>query len=548
MQTVRALLLFILIGLLAACGSGDSAHITKGQEAANQGNTAEAISEYTLAIDGDITPEQRFQARLARAKVYASSGETDKAQADLDAAVAMTEGEKPVGDKTAALSQRAEFWVNQKKWEEAVKDLDQVITAQPQNYQALARRGYAHLQLRNFEQAIADLKASLQGDIQAATADVDSESNLVSAYHDLGQAMLNAGQYDDALNAYNEALAIVKDDDDKAQVLASRGFAYQQQGDADKALADLNEAIQLDDQLAIAYAYRSGIYSDAEQYEDAIADATKAVDLGKDLSEKTRSALLHARALAYLAIGEYEKTIEDATESISLEGPDSPNAARTYDIRGDAYRQLEDYENAIADATKAIELGAADLPALAGFYSSRALSYYYMEDYEAALADQQAAIEVSGGPTASLLERLADIQFAMGQQEEAIASYQQAIELSPDDPWLHYYLGGLYAEMENLEEAEAEYRAALELGDEASFHERLGSTLRQQERYDEAIQSYTIALEKEADRPNSLLGRGLAYYSLGDYANARTDLEQSLTFELDAETAQFVQEILDSIP
>ncbi|MBA3531583.1 MAG: tetratricopeptide repeat protein [Ardenticatenales bacterium] len=535
-----------LVLFLVAC-AGDAQHITKAEEATAQGDVATAISEYTLAIEGEIQPEERFRALLGRADSHAAQEAWDAALADFAAALALTEGEKPVGAAVEVFSRRAELFIKQEDWAKAIEDLTRVLAAQPENYEALARRGYANLQQRNFEEAIADLKASLKGDIKAASADVDSEQNLYDAYFELGEALLRLGEYEESINAYNEALALADDSDEEVQMLTARGFAYDQMGDSDKALADLNRAIELDADYALAYAYRSGVSLSLGDYEEAITDANRAVEMGDQLGSNTRSVLLHSRALAHLSLGNYEQVIEDATASIELEGVDEPNTARTYDIRSDAHRYLGQYDEAIADATKAIELGASDVTSLGSFYQTRASAYYRAERYEEALADIEAALEIDG-PSSKELEVQGDIYFAMGNNEQAIASYQEAIGLEPDDPWLHYYLADIHHEIEDLASAESEYRAALALNpEEPYFHVGLGIALRDQERYEEALEPFTTAIELDPDLSSGWVGRGLNYYYMREDALARVDLEQALTLEVSDGTRDFVQEILAEI-
>ncbi len=576
-----AMVLFVALLLLTACG-GDAKHIKNGKSALDNGEFATAVEEFSKAIDGDLSPEERVEALLGRAHGYQAQQELDAALADYTAALAVTTDDgAPAGDPAQILSDRAqayedsqrwepaiadlnqllalqpdnvltllrrsELYVKTERWDDALADLDRTLQLQPDNTEALARRGYVHLQLRHFDLAIQDLKASLQGDIKAAAADLDSQRNLVAAYYRLAQALLNIGEYEQAIQNYNEALALATDNADKADIYAQRGFVYSEIGEPDLALADLDQAIALSPDLAIAYAYRSYVYSDQQRYEAAIADADRAVSLGAKLTDRERSALLHARALAHLYTGNYQQAIADATESIQLEGENSPKVARTYGIRSRAHRLLAEYEQAIADATKAIDIGASDVTALGDFYYQRARAYYDAGNSEAARADLEAALAL-GEATANDYALLGDIYLELGDQDKAIENYQHAISLDPENAWLHNYLGDVYYGMEDMGAAETEYRAAIRLNDsEPLFHENLALVLRLQEHYEEAIESYSRALALDENQPGSWLGRGIAYYILGQDDLAIADLERAMTFELPADAQEFAQSLLDEM-
>jgi tetratricopeptide (TPR) repeat protein len=548
-QRFSAVLILIVLSILA-CDIGAS-HLEKAREAASKGETETAFKEYEEALaDEDIKPADKFSALTERADLYLKQDNTEAALADYEAALKLTnEDGSPAGDVNAIYSKRAEIYVKLENWEAVVADLDQVLAGQPQNYEALARRGYAHLQLRNFEQAIADLKASLQGDVAAASADLDSKQNLVEAYYDLGGAMRDLGEYDEAVNYYSEGLNLADDQDDRAEILAARAFVYSELRENEKALTDLDQALALDPNMALAYAYRSYVYSDQENYEAAIADANKAVELGSELEPARLASILHARALAYLYLDQYEQAIADATESIRLAGENAPEAARTYNVRSQANRSLGDYEQAIADASKAIELGSTDVTALSRFYSSRAYAYYFNGDTAAAISDIEAALSIDkDNPSTGDLELLAQIHLDQGEYEAAMKGYQDALAIAPDDAWLHNGLGDAHYGLDDLGSAETEYRAAVRLGpEEALFHENLGLVLRLTERYEEAVLSYTEALNLNDQRPYSWLGRGLAYYGLSQNAEAIPDLETALTFELSPEAVELVNNILVEI-
>jgi len=595
----KFILTFSLILLpLLACALGAS-HVEKARDAVAEGDTAKAFEEYRLALEeDDLEPSERFTALVERGDLYREQQDWDEALADYEAALLVTnEDGTPAGDQNSAYSrqfetlmeradqnrteenwdaaladyeaaltltkeqgtavgdpnsvyeQRVELYVALQDWAAAVEDLDVILANQPDNYEALARRGYAHLQLRNFEQAIDDLKASLQGNVAAASADLDSKQNLVNAYLDLGNAMLDLGEYEEAVNNYNESLAVADNDDDIAEILAARGFVYSETGVYEKALADLNQALELKPDMALAYAYRSYIYGDQEDYEASIADATKAVELGTDLSDSRRATIIHARALAYLSTEQYELAVEDATESIRLSGEDNPNTARTYNIRSRANRLLGNYQQAIEDASRAIELGATDVVGLSGFYRSRAYAYYYVGENAAALDDLEAAISLDANqPNSDDYDLMGQIQYQQGDFEGSLQSYEQALSIAPEDPWLHNGRGDAYYELDDMENAEASYRAAVEFGpDIALFHENLGLVLRLTERYDEAIESYNMALSLDDGRPYSWLGRGLAHYSLTQDAEAISDLETALTFDLSPDLVDFIEGILAEI-
>jgi len=80
------------------------------------------------------------------------------------------------------------------------------------------------------------------------------------------------------------------------------GLAYMKKGTLDKAIANLNRAIELAPQLAIAYNYRAETYRLNGMPEEAIRDSTLAIDFG---GPKNMVGMAYStRAKAYKELGQ----------------------------------------------------------------------------------------------------------------------------------------------------------------------------------------------------------------------------------------------------
>ena len=87
-------------------------------------------------------------------------------------------------------------------------------------------------------------------------------SNRSAAYHE-------QGDNDRALADLNKAIRL---DPKFAMAFNNRGAAYNERSDNDRAIADYNEAIRIDPKLAMAFQNRGNAYSDKGDSDRAIAD------------------------------------------------------------------------------------------------------------------------------------------------------------------------------------------------------------------------------------------------------------------------------------
>jgi tetratricopeptide (TPR) repeat protein len=125
-------------------------------------------------------------------------------------------------------------------------------------------------------------------------------------------------------------------------------------------------------------------------------------------------------------------------------------------------------------------------------------------------------------PAADIYVSLGNALRTKGEVDEAIASYQKAIELAPKLAVAHYNLGTSLFSKGQTDEAISCYRKAIELDPkEAEVHSDLGNALNRKGRSDEAIAECRKALELN---PNY----ALSYYNLGIALERKGQLDEAI--------------------
>ena len=181
--------------------------------------------------------------------------------------------------------------------------------------------------------------------IRAEFNDADRKV-LAGQKNDEGIEFANKGEYQKAIELYNEALAFNSNYD---WAYNNRGCAYAELKKYDAAIADLNKAIQLNPNYADAYNNRGIAYKILKQYDAAIADFSKAIELNPNDAYYA----YNNRGGSYCLIRKFKKAIADATKAIEID----PNIANAYVIRGYCYQALGETEKANADFAKAKQFG-----------------------------------------------------------------------------------------------------------------------------------------------------------------------------------------------
>jgi TolB-like protein/Tfp pilus assembly protein PilF len=253
-------------------------------------------------------------------------------------------------------------------------------------------------------------------------------------------------------------------------------------------------------------------------------------DLGDVLKLQTEIATAVAEALKVTLLA-------DVAEKIELGGTRNPaafdaylRASKTFQSR---HNSANDVTVAIAAYTEAIRLDPSYALALAGrsvaltIYSSQeATGAAIREGFEKAERDARQAIAVA--PDLARAHAAFAFVLESGLLDFARASdeYARALALAPGDSDVLRQSGFFAALMGHFDTAIAATRRAVVLDPlNRISHSFLGRALYRARRYAEAATAHTEAINLNPDFNAAYGERGLAYYGLGDFENARASCE-----------------------
>jgi tetratricopeptide (TPR) repeat protein len=326
--------------------------------------------------------------------------------------------------------------------DQAIAKWTEVIRNKPDCAPAYVNRGAAHLDLRQFDQAVEDFTRAIQ---------LDPE-NAYFSYANRGEAYRCMGKFEESIA---DCTAAIQLDDTDARIFYHRGLAYGTMGQLAEARADFDQAIKLDADYAEAYSGRGFTHLRMGQHDMAIADCSKAIQL----DPQHANAFGH-RASAYMAQGKYDLAVSDYTAAIRI----APNSPLGYSRRGYVHLRRKDYAAAVADLSDVIRLGVKD----AGTYYNRGLAYMQNEEFDKALADLSEAIRLNPqDPKAR--RRRAWVHQKQKNYDDAIADYSEAIQLDAHDASAYSGRGGAYLSNEEFDKAASDFAEAIRLNPEDSY-------------------------------------------------------------------------------
>ncbi len=201
----------------------------------------------------------------------------------------------------------------------------------------------------------------------------DMPKEAATAYNE-GNKLLKAGNYDGAVQQYNEALKHSKDH----RIYYQLGVTLKKQNKLKDAEEAFNNAIKINPGFDIAYNGLGGTYFQDGKYSEAVVSFKKFEELTKQKSLKDQAKEYISRSLVKLGDqtkkeGNYEKAIGYLTEAINYKPFDA-----AYVLLATTHYENGNYDKALSAADQVINMKSTNLKG-AGYYY-KAMSYKQLQD------------------------------------------------------------------------------------------------------------------------------------------------------------------------
>ncbi|MFJ9306830.1 tetratricopeptide repeat protein [Streptomyces cyaneofuscatus] len=332
-----------------------------------------------------------------------------------------------------------------------------------------------------------------------------------------GRDHRNAGRYDEAVEDYSQAIALVPD---AGRARYGRGWTLSLQGQYGEALADLDRAVELSPGEADNFVARGLTYFGLRRDEEAVADYDRAIELDPgDL------LTFGFRGRALLRLERHDDAL--ASCGHALEG--DPKCAYVLAVRGDILQDVGRSDEALADYGRAIELDPRGSYCLSG----RAEILREVGRFDEALADYGRAIELDPRGSYYLSDR-AEILREVGRFDEALVDYGRAIELDPKPSFVLTRRAKVLQATDRYTEAFADLDRAVHADPSDMLalvlHAR---ALQGMGRYAEALAQLDRAREIDPSSALALSLRGKLHRLTERYANSLLDLDRAIELSPD---------------
>lgn len=388
------------------------------------------------------------------------------------------------------------------RYDEALREALQAVVLSPDEINWRLNLGAIYTRKGNHEGAARAYGAAV--DIARGLPE-QNRYQLRNALMGLGRSSELSGSYDQALDAYEEALVFAPDD---VAMLTGVGNIYFRQGRLDEAEASYHRTLAQDSTHAVARYNMALVYSRTGRHDEAfrlLAD-------NPVLDRRLESALEGSTVSA---------VDRSKTQSIAayrarfgrMGGPPSPGSRQGrrpppyVHVRGLTYYE----QGAYVEAKQAFEQALAEDPGLAEAHLYIGNIFALQDRHAEAVESYETAIAVDG-QFFEAYNNLGTMYANMDRTEDAMDAYGKALALNDRFYDARTNLGLLYAEAGRLDEAVEEFKKVIraEVGI-AEVHNNLGIVYLRQGKDEEASEQFNRAIALREDFPEAYNNLALSY-------------------------------------
>ncbi|MCB9772729.1 MAG: tetratricopeptide repeat protein [Nitrospiraceae bacterium] len=363
-------------------------------------------------------------------------------------------------------------------------------------------------------------RGNLDEALSAFQSAITLDPENADAHYNAGYVLGRKGDTESAIHAYREAVRLFPDDSRFAEVYVNLAYALEQAGDLDQAIFAWRSALRLNPaqvparrNLELALRHKQQIDRVVERWEETAR-------LHPD------EALIHASLGTALGqSGDVEGEIQAWREAIRLQ----PDQTMAYVGLGIALGQKEDLTGEIAVYQEAIRR-QPDNPDVAPAYFNLAYALGKTGRFEEAGSAWRKAIQLRHG--AEVHGRL---EWLIGKRDlvdHMISAWEHVIRQHPDDAGAWMRLGLALGQKDDREGELTAYRHAIGLQPSGSIlgeaYGYLGDALTRSGAWQEAIEVYQTLVDLRPDDSRANQGLSVAHRQLGLALLKQGDLDRAI--------------------
>ena len=281
---------------------------------------------------------------------------------------------------------------------------------------------------------------------------IEYRPNFTGMHNNLGNIFRELERFDEAVLSYEKAISI---DTGFVEGYYNLGITLQELKQLDNASVNYKKAIEIKPNYPEAFNNLGALYKELKDFDSSIKSYQKAIDIKHDYAEAFNNL-----GILYKELGQLDKAVESHENAINI----NPKYDEAHNNLGILFMELGQLESAIESYKSAIKANKNFIEAI----NNLGLVLMNLGQIEEAIKYYQKALKIN--PSFALTYNNLGVAYKnLHSHDAASKCFQKSIALEPkySDALCNY--GHLLTEMDNLQDALANYEHAFAIKPDADY-------------------------------------------------------------------------------
>lgn len=436
------------------------------------------------------------------------------------------------------------YYYNNEKYDEIIKLCESFKPDEDDENQYCDLSSRAYFSKNNYDKALEYLDKWQENLLAEEDENEYKQQELEMVYYQKGRIFSTKEEYESSLDFYNKVLEI---NENKISALNNKGFVLNKLGRFEESIAAIDKGLEINNNDVFLHMNRAEGLFNLNYYREAMDEANIAISIYQyytkpylikmkifNIYEEYEEMLTIAEELEKYNIANEEtnlykiKALSNSNKSEEaeklaidmLENEESDLAHKILFELAIIYYDRSLFDKALEYINDAIENSNNEEE----YLYFRASTYRYLGSFGFAIKDYETLINANKeNPRYYPFLKKGQIFEELREYEKALECYKEVLALDPENRTINNSIGEMYDALDDYDNALDYYNKQIEIERGAYYYLNRGLLYARNGKFDEAEDDYRCAIELEPENP-------YAYNSLGYLYERKNEADKSIPY------------------
>ncbi|WP_238915912.1 tetratricopeptide repeat protein [Clostridium sp. YIM B02555] len=457
------------------------------------------------------------------------------------------------------------YYYNNEKYDEIIKLCESFKPNEDDENQYYDLSSRAYFSKNNYDKALEYLDKWQENLLAEEDGNEYKQQELEMVYYQKGRIFSTKEEYESSLDFYNKVLEI---NENKISALNNKGFVLNKLGRFEESIVAIDKGLEINNNDVFLHMNRAEVLFNLNYYREAMDEANIAINIYQyytkpylikmkifNIYEEYEEMLSMAEELEKYNIASEEtnlykiKALSNSNKSEEaeklaidmLENKESDLVDKILFELAIIYYDRSLFDKALEYINKAVENSNNEEE----YLYFRASTYRYLGSFGLAIKDYETIIDANKeNPRYYPFLKKGQIFEELREYEKALECYKEVLALDPENRTINNSIGEMYDALDDYDNALDYYNKQIDMEKGAYYYLNRGLLYARNGKFDEAEDDYRCAIELEPENPYGYNSLGYLYERKNEHEKSIPYYKQAIEADVDKRDLRFYRNII----